>query len=196
MKRKRVVIGICGRARSGKDTVADDLKRWGFCKIAFADKLKSVCGDLFDLKGYQLYGDLKETIDSRWEKSPRMILQHVGDIMRDVHENIWIDQVTRFIYDKRKECTDFVVTDIRYYNELKAIRDLAGPECLVRIWNIQRPDAPEIHGSNSHISETEMLTIPIGEFDEVIKNDNLFDTKIKIEKLMSKIGEEMKLCEE
>lgn len=193
MKRKRVVIGICGRARSGKDTVADELKRWGFQKIAFADKLKSICKDLFDLSGSQLYSNSKEIMDNRWEKSPRMIFQEVGDIMRDVHGAVWISQVVKKV---KKEKGDFAVTDIRYYNELKAVRDLAGPECLVRIWNIQRPNAPEVHGSNSHISETEMLTIPIGEFDEVIKNDNLFDTKIKIEKLMSKIGEEMKLCEE
>ena len=193
MKRKRVIIGICGRARSGKDTVADELKRWGVQKIAFADKLKSICGDLFDLTRSQLYGDQKEVMDKRWEKSPRMIFQEVGDIMRGVHGNIWISQVAKHI---QREKGDFVVTDIRYYNELKAIKALEGPEVLVKLWNIQRPDAPEVHGSNTHVSETEMLTIPIGEFDEIIKNDNLFDTKIKVEKLMSKMGEEIKLCEE
>jgi len=41
---KPLVIGLCGRKRVGKDTVAEYLKKqFGFTQYAFADPLKEAC---------------------------------------------------------------------------------------------------------------------------------------------------------
>lgn len=52
-----MIIGIAGRAGSGKDTVADLLVRdHRFVKIAFADPLKRICKKVFDFTDEQFWG--------------------------------------------------------------------------------------------------------------------------------------------
>ena len=49
MKKPRL-IGLAGRAGAGKDTIADRLvANHGFVRVAFADKLKSIISDAFDV---------------------------------------------------------------------------------------------------------------------------------------------------
>jgi hypothetical protein len=51
------IIGITGKAGSGKDTVADILVReHGFVKVALADPMKRVCRDMFQFTDQQLWG--------------------------------------------------------------------------------------------------------------------------------------------
>ena len=52
-----MLIGICGRAGSGKTTVADILvSRHGFVSVALADPIKRYCRDAFDFTYEQLWG--------------------------------------------------------------------------------------------------------------------------------------------
>ena len=52
-----MLIGICGKAGSGKDTVADLLVgRHGFAKVALADPLKRICREVFQFTDEQLWG--------------------------------------------------------------------------------------------------------------------------------------------
>jgi hypothetical protein len=52
-----MIIGLCGQAGVGKDTVADFLvKNNNFVKVAFADPLKRICRDVFDFSNEQLWG--------------------------------------------------------------------------------------------------------------------------------------------
>jgi hypothetical protein len=102
--------------------------------MAFADPLKSVCAIMFGLTDEQLYGSLKETIDERYNYSPRQILQKVGtDIVRDrLHETFplmgdssqfWIECFKRHYAE---QTVPICVTDIRYENEAQAIVNLGG----------------------------------------------------------------------
>jgi len=43
------VIGLCGRKRSGKDTVASLLGEYGFVRVAFADRLRYLTSLIFDV---------------------------------------------------------------------------------------------------------------------------------------------------
>jgi len=54
------IIGLAGRARSGKDTVADYFVAQGYKRLSFADRLKDVVASTFnhDIKEY--YSDKKE----------------------------------------------------------------------------------------------------------------------------------------
>lgn len=64
------IVGIAGKARSGKDTVAKYLiEEYGFKSISFATALKEGLGRrVFGLTDDQLYGDKKEVVDEFWNK--------------------------------------------------------------------------------------------------------------------------------
>ena len=67
-----MIVGICGRAGSGKDTVVDILVRdHGFVKIAIADPLKRVLKDVFDFSDEQLWGPskLRDAPDPRYPRT-------------------------------------------------------------------------------------------------------------------------------
>lgn len=52
-----MIVGVCGKAGSGKDTIADILvKDHGFVKVAFSDPLKRICRDVFDWSYDSLWG--------------------------------------------------------------------------------------------------------------------------------------------
>jgi hypothetical protein len=52
-----MIIGMTGKAGSGKDTVADILvHHHGFAKVAFADPIKRICKDVFRFSSKQLWG--------------------------------------------------------------------------------------------------------------------------------------------
>jgi len=70
------IIGINGKARSGKDEVAKILcECFGFKKVAFADKLKELLIEYFGFTHTQLY--------EKKNKKSREMLQGVGNAIRE-----------------------------------------------------------------------------------------------------------------
>ena len=123
------IIGIMGRAGSGKSAVATILGKHGFMQYGFADSLKCITGLLFGLSREQMYGGLKDTEDSRYGLSPRVILQHMGtEVGRSVYPDIWIEALRRTMNPKQ----NYVIDDVRFPNEAMAIRSWGGELWLVR----------------------------------------------------------------
>jgi len=158
------LIGISGRKRHGKDTLGDYLvQNYGYTKIGFADALKNACKAIFGFNEEQLYGDLKEVDDKFWKTRPRKVLQYVGtDLFRDrisevlpeVQQDIWIKVVENQILqnpDKR-----YVITDVRFDNELEFIKRLNGLSIKVqRTTNNKSACAKDEHSSESYIDSLE-----------------------------------------
>lgn len=117
-----MIIGIIGQKGTGKDTVADYIvKNNNFKKISYAEPLKKICKELFDLTDEQLNDQHeKERIDSRWQMSPRVILQKIGtDLFRKHYdEDFWVNILIQKIKNKEE---NFIITDIRHQNELDAL---------------------------------------------------------------------------
>jgi len=160
------VIGIAGRKWAGKDTAGSRLiSDHGFVRIAFADALKEACMSIFGLSYDQVYGDLKEVEDEYWKYAPREILQKVGtELFRDaisqtnvlpkIGQDIWIRAVHRKILNlKQAGHTKFVITDVRFENELNFIRDLKTPECYAYSIKVVRPSIMPDIDTVSHSSE-------------------------------------------
>ena len=168
------VIGVCGFKRSGKDTISDYLcekKRWK--KISFADRLKKGCKVLFDLSDRQLNGSEKdkETIDERWEASPREILQFVGtDVFRNKFStNFWVDSLKYYI-DTNPGC--YIISDVRFPNEVDFVRHYNG-----KIIKVDR----KRYNSDLHESE---IYIDKLKYDYLIENkEGLFELLDKVDKL-------------
>jgi hypothetical protein len=175
-----VLIGLLGRKRVGKDTLANILiNKYGFHQLVLADPLKEACRALFDFNDEQLYGDLKETVDKNWGITPRKAFQYLGtDIIRnkfhelipDIQDNFWI---RRMIVRYKKlqqiygEDVDVVVSDLRFHNEINEIYKHNGI-----VIKIERNNKIE----DDHISEKTIDSI--NTYDYLIKNDSSLDEYI------------------
>jgi len=137
-----MIIGIVGFAGSGKGTVGDILVRdYNYHKLSFADSLKDAVAVIFGWPRHLLEGDtnesrdFRETPDEWWSKkfgyevTPRHILQLMGtEAGRNVfHEDLWVHTVERHIIQMQNQGKkNFVIPDVRFPNEIKAIRDMGG----------------------------------------------------------------------
>lgn len=129
-------VGIVGFIGSGKGTVGDILSKFGFEKISFASHLKDVTSVMFGWDRKLLEGDtaesrdFREKIDPFWSKklnrefTPRLALQLMGtEVGRNVFgQNLWIHALENKI-DKDE---NYIVTDVRFQNEIDWIRGQKG----------------------------------------------------------------------
>jgi len=157
-----ILIGITGRKRSGKDTIGNYLvNNHGFVRVAFADALKDACQIIFGLTSEQVYGDLKEIKDKYWDYEPRELLQIVGtDLFREALPNklkkigpdIWIRSVDRKIKQLMESgYKRFVITDIRFPNELEFIKNNNGISWKVTRKSVIPQDLSSVHASEREI---------------------------------------------
>ena len=123
------LIGITGKARSGKDAIAKFAwSQYGFTRIAFADAVKLSAQAKFGLTAAQTWGDeLKEIVIPHWNMTPRQMFQMEGtEAGRNVFGgDLWIK---RFMlsYNLLKDTDDIIVPDVRFDNEAEALRSLGG----------------------------------------------------------------------
>lgn len=150
-----MLIGLNGKAKSGKTTVSNYLQRvHRFGELSFAHPLKQIVIDLFDMTPDQVYdGDLKEKIDLRYGMSPRRILQHLGtDVLREMYPNVWVDYLVRRYRKVTSPGLRVVVSDVRFRNEREAIEKEGGV-----VWKIIRRDNPgSSSGIQGHASECDL----------------------------------------
>lgn len=180
------VFGMTGLKRSGKDTCGKRLvDNHGFVRVAFADSLKEACIEIFGFSKEQVYGDdLKEVVDDYWGYSPREVLQKVGtelfrkyisyeDVLPKIGKDIWIRTVERKIINLAKQgYTKFVVTDVRYPNELEFLNN---SEFKTKNIKIQRPSLEENENSDEtklHVSEAFIKSLKC---DHEIVNNGTID---------------------
>lgn len=181
------IIGLGCTAQVGKDTAAEYLEKkypGRVKRVAFADKLKKICMDLFGLTYEQCYGSqqIKEKIDPRYGLTPREIMMGVGEKMREIFPSIWVDTV---FYTTIPECEKegfdcFVVSDVRYPNEADKIHGKGG-----KVVKIVRDGAGVTVGAG-HSSETAMRNYE--DFDLIIDNNgSLEDYFKKLDTMMEEI---------
>lgn len=165
------LIGLAGRKRAGKDTAALALIAMGYSPIAFAEPIKAMIAMLAaaggtDPKDIQrmLEGDLKEVPqDIFGGKTPRHLMQTLGTEWgrRMIVDDLWIRIA---LADAEKTSGGSVITDVRFPNELEAIRAAGG--IIIRI---ERPERPVGEGED-HSSEILIDTLDV---DHVLVNDGL-----------------------
>ena len=136
------IIGLSGKMQSGKTTVAEYLEDeltcdFQYCsyfeQVNFADAIRWVVWDLFVRPVDGVSGNprdfknqsKKETIHP-CGASYRSILQRVGYQMRGIWPDIWIEWWKLHIQDFDQDDQFFIVSDVRFPNEVKAIQDMGG----------------------------------------------------------------------
>lgn len=136
-----MIVGVLGFIGSGKGTVGDILIKRGFMQTSFASSLKDVASHMFGWPRHLLEGDTEESREFRekpdafWSQefnkdfTPRLALQLMGtEVGRNVfHENFWVIKAKQFIHKKMSEGQEnFVITDVRFPNEIDMIRSEGG----------------------------------------------------------------------
>jgi len=144
-----MIIGIAGFQGSGKDTIADYLQNiYGFKRDSFAATLKDAVAAVFGWDRELLEGRTKESrawreqVDSWWATrlnmpnlTPRLVLQQWGTEVarRSFHDDTWIASLENKL---TKAHNDIVITDVRFPNEILAVRNAGG--VVIRV--IRGPD--------------------------------------------------------
>lgn len=173
-----MILGISGRAGSGKDAAALVLVReHGFTRIAFADELKKVAGRLFSWDDERLWGpsERRNEPDPAWDGlTARRALQVLGtEVGRLLHPDVWVRATMREIAVRRRlphpsggtSWRNVVIPDVRFKNEAAAIKAAGG--FLLRV---VRPGAGLTGAAGEHPSETELMDGD-GVHDAKIVND-------------------------
>lgn len=154
---KPLLIGLSGKAGSGKSTVGDYLAgAHGYAQFAFAGALKEVVQTAFHFTDEQM-AFKKEAVDPRCGKSPRWCLQHFGSAFQEVWPKVWIYNLCFEILDFQAALGQhhIVVTDVRFRDEAEALKKMGA--VLVRI---ERDKDHSLEacatGIEGHISEMDL----------------------------------------
>ena len=134
-----MIIGVCGFIGSGKDTIADYLTNFhGYRRESFANSLKDAVAYVFGWDRTMLEGRTKqarewrEQVDPWWAQrldmpnlTPRWVLQYWGtEVCRKAfHDDIWIASLENKL---RNSTDDIVISDCRFPNEIKSIKEAGG----------------------------------------------------------------------
>lgn len=173
------LVGLCGRKRSGKDTAARALTRLGWATDAFATTLKAMA---YDIRGPRVLvppglcdtwpggtvAPYQDVIDELGPEAAKMVpdvrtyLQTLGTEggRRHLGPDVWVSTAMRRVQETRRAGSDVVVTDVRFPNEVEAIRKAGG--LLVRV---ERPTGED---GDTHASEWAIQDV---EADITLRND-------------------------
>lgn len=196
-----MVIGFCGRMRSGKGELASVCEKYGYKRLSFATPLKELCSSLLGISvdelnnlknnNSEIFFDLTSNVCnaiSRQTSIPldvveatclekvvptvRDMLQLIGTtLIRSYNYNWHVDKIRGMMQDS----SDYVLDDVRFPNEKSMIENMEG-DC----WFVVRPTLENI---SNHESETSLKWNSCG--DKVIINDSsLSDLLFKWENFM------------
>lgn len=169
-----MIIGITGRKRHGKDSVANILVHNSDNKIFhFADKLKETVRYLYNLPDDVDKEDVTNICSDRFPKifgdrphfflTYRDLLKTVGsDMMREVDKDIWVKALfgdRQFVLDLAL-AKDQIIADVRFDNEVEAIKAKGGVIVKVVRTNIreeEHDDHKTEKGVSNHLIDYTVL---------------------------------------
>lgn len=164
------LIGLCGFARSGKNSFADFI----------IDLRSENNADLVKIQAtsfaYQLRKDLDDLLLSKlnisaFTEDPKekeiirpMLISWGTDVMRNrVNKNHWIEQIEKNIKNNRKKQIYSIITDVRFENELNWLNENSGISIFI-----------EREGVNPKNPDEQNNTLPLREScDMIFKWPNL-----------------------
>lgn len=170
------LIGIAGKARSGKNTTADFIQaQYGGYQYSFAAPLRRMlkAGFGIDLDTDYWIQRKEQTIPALG-KSPREMMQTLGtEWGRElVHPHVWLVLAQDALNQRGP---GMIVTDVRFENEAAWVRKLGGT-----VLHVSRKEAP---GVAEHASESGVL---VGAEDIQLFNDGgLEDLQFAVSKLFT-----------
>lgn len=107
-------IAICGKLRSGKDVLANELiENYGFKGFKFSSGITNIINDYFT----------EEAIKGR---KMREHYQRIGQTLRGLDQNVWVNytksQIENYL-EQNGSRSDILVSDLRQKNEYKFLKE-------------------------------------------------------------------------
>lgn len=152
------LIAISGKRESGKTTLANFLKEYGYQKVSLADPLKRMCMGLYNLQPEQVFGPFKES-PTHYKRTdgtfytPRDILIREGCLKRSIDPDFWTKKLAMEIMNAEDGGDKFVVDDIRFLNEISYLKKHFPGARFVRI---ERSEDAIGKAALDDLSETEL----------------------------------------
>lgn len=160
------IIGLLGRSRSGKDTVASIIQSLypsqKYSIVRLSTPIKEASRHLFAFEEDQIEGHRKEVIDERWGITPRQVFQTItADTMKYMGTSFF----TKLLYDKYDKGffgKYIIIPDIRYEHDIAEILNRGGV-----VFKIERTQLPFSYECEKHL---DLIThLPL------IRNDSTVD---------------------
>jgi len=181
MAGKQIKIAISGKARAGKNSVAEMVVKHSNmapeqCKIvALADPMKHIIKAMFpEANNECLFGqsELRSTVISSKYKdrnnnplTHRQALIDLGAFGRQYNSNIWINCLVEDA-NINKDKLIYIIPDVRFINEYTYLKD-----ATFHMIRVKRPEYTNI----DDISEKEQDKILDADFDSIIENNGSLD---------------------
>lgn len=187
------VVGVCGRRRAGKDTVAEILNElYGYENVKISNDLKDALKILFGFNHEQIEGNLKDVVDERWGVSPRQAMQFIGtevmqykitELLPHMGRKFWIKGfINKHIAGEGLGTLGtrlLVITDIRFVHEYEELKKYLDNDLLML--RVDR-NLPSSH-VDEHSSEQEYMRIPV--HHTIINNGSKDDLRKHLMKIFT-----------
>jgi energy-coupling factor transporter ATP-binding protein EcfA2 len=187
------LIGILGRSRSGKDTVANiimDLYPNYYKIYRFAQPIKNALTEIYNFTPEQLEDDQKEQIDCRYNITPRKAMQEMTMFYLDKHGPGFFSDKLFTIYDNNNNNNNqnntqnntqnnnqygTIIPDVRYEHDIYQIRKRGGI-----ILKITRPSL-----TVQHVIENNIIDLN-GDY-EIINDGDIQLLKTRLTQIFNQI---------
>lgn len=117
-----LLIGLVGRSRVGKDTVASFFSDTHEV-LRLAKPIKDACKAIYGWDDSVLETDLKEVHDARMGTTPRLAMIHMTQAIRTFTDPEFF---TRRLFDAWDGTTPIVIPDVRYDHDVREIHKRGG----------------------------------------------------------------------
>lgn len=155
-------IAISGKGRSGKTTLANELKnifeKSGVRAIVvnYADYLKMICEKYFGWDGQK-------------DEAGRQLLQQTGDLVRKNNPDCFVNVVLQLVEGLQGKVDVILVGDCRFWNEISLLKSSMYLDGVFTIRVEREGDYSDLtEEQKRHPSETSLDDY---KFDLVVKND-------------------------
>jgi len=188
MQKKVNLIGISGKIGAGKNhcaKVIQELTKVGeatFTCQSFAAAFKNITASMLDVPVEDLESEeVKNSIYSSSKNNLTVgeILQKMGQTFKQIYgDDVWVDHLMRK-YDKERETCNWIITDVRFPNEAKAIKERGG--VLIRMHGDPAYCRVNSKRDLNHISETalDQFTGFDAEIENTLKDDKALRSEVE-----------------
>ena len=176
-----VRIAFCGRLASGKTTASQIIEEMmdDVNILSFASRLKELATELYGMPV---------------DKKNRSLLQNLGQKMKEIDHNVWVNAVVNKI-NKMDKNENIIIDDLRFPNEWEALKSLGfiiirlKVEPSIQIERIKKtyPDNWGVHLERlEHITEIALKNYYADYTLESNDHDILYNSLVKIVKSIKK----------